>query len=61
MRKTTIRLYTGVGVVPDTVVCKNSVRRKPYRNSRQIDCIKRTRKHNNSILSFIVKDGGIDL
>lgn len=32
-----IRCYTGVGEVPNRVVCKHAIRRKPYRNSRCID------------------------
>jgi hypothetical protein len=61
MRKVLCRLYTGVGEVPDTTVRKHSVKRKPYRNSKQIDCIKRTITYNNQLLTFINRNGGIEL
>ena len=61
MRKQNIRLYTGMGEVPDITVCTHSRKCKRYRNSKQIDCIKRTVKYNKQLLAFICRNGGIEL
>lgn len=60
MIKRHIHLYTGMGEIPDVIVRIHSVRRKRYRNSKQIDCTKRRVSHNKQILSFI-NNGGIEL
>lgn len=56
-----ILCYTGVGEVPNRIICKNARKRCRNRNSRQIDLVKqrlindyKTAKQNNNIRMDIV-------